>query len=136
MVELTADRLVLVEGGTATDYSGSIEDYIDFVLGRNQPKAEGKPKADKRDRKQAGRSREAARQARKDVTEAEAAVARLETQVSSLDRAMFDPSSAAPELANLTIGELSRRRAALTSELEEAEARWLEASERLEEQAA
>ena len=38
MVELTADRLVLVDDGTATEYAGSIEDYIDFVLGRNQPK--------------------------------------------------------------------------------------------------
>ena len=40
MVELTADRLVLVEDGGATDYAGSIDDYIDFVLGRNQPKGE------------------------------------------------------------------------------------------------
>ncbi len=45
MVELTADRLVLVDDGKAVDYAGSIEDYIDFVLGRNQPKAEAKPKA-------------------------------------------------------------------------------------------
>ncbi len=44
MVELTADRLVLVEHGMAVDYAGSIDDYIDFVLGRNQPKAERKPK--------------------------------------------------------------------------------------------
>jgi ATP-binding cassette, subfamily F, member 3 len=136
MVELTADRLVLVEAGTATDYPGSIEDYIDFVLGRNQPKAEGKPKVDKKDRKEAARSREQARQARKEVTEAEAAIARLQAQASSLDRAMFDPSSAAPELASLTMSELSRRRAALGEELEQAEARWLQASERLEGQAA
>jgi ATP-binding cassette subfamily F protein 3 len=38
MVELTADRLVLVDDGKAVDYNGSIDDYIDFVLGRNQPK--------------------------------------------------------------------------------------------------
>jgi ATP-binding cassette subfamily F protein 3 len=136
MVELTADRLVLVEGGTATDYPGSIEDYIDFVLGRNQPKAEGRPKVDKKDRKQAARSREEARQARKEVTEAEAAIARLQAQASNLDRAMFDPSSAPPELAKLTMSELSRRRAALGDELAQAEARWLQASERLEAQAA
>ena len=34
MIELTADRLVLVENGGATEYAGSIDDYIDFVLGR------------------------------------------------------------------------------------------------------
>ena len=44
MVELTADRLVLVDDGGASEYAGSIDDYIDFVLGRNQPKAAAKPK--------------------------------------------------------------------------------------------
>ena len=32
MVELTADRLVLVDNGTAKEYAGSMEDYIAFVL--------------------------------------------------------------------------------------------------------
>ena len=132
MVELTADRLVLVDDGTATDYPGSIEDYIDFVLGRNQPKAEGRPKADKKDRKAAARSREEARQARKEVAEAEAAIAQLQAQASGIDRAMFDPASAAPELNKLTMSELSRRRAALTDALAKAEERWVEASERME----
>ncbi len=132
MVELTADRLVLVDGGTATDYPGSIEDYIDFVLGRNQPKAEAKPRPEKKDRKAAARSREEARQVRKEIASAEAAIARLQAQVSDIDRAMFDPASAKAELATLTMGELSRRRAALGDELAKAEESWVEASERLE----
>ena len=45
---------------------------------------------------------------------------------------MFDPASAAPELATLTMSELSRRRAALTDALAKAEERWVEASERME----
>src|SRR4051794_17441694 len=32
MIELTADRLVLVENGGATEYAGSVDDYIDLVL--------------------------------------------------------------------------------------------------------
>ena len=40
---------------------GSIDDYIDFVLGRNQPKREGKPKASQADRKAAAKAREDAR---------------------------------------------------------------------------
>ncbi len=48
MVELTADRLVLVDHGQAKDYPGSIDDYIDFVLGRNQPKRPLRPKPPKR----------------------------------------------------------------------------------------
>jgi ATP-binding cassette subfamily F protein 3 len=136
MVELTADRLVLVEGGTAVDYPGSIEDYIDFVLGRNQPRnqqgKDAKPRSERQDRKEAARSREQARKARKEVTEAETAIARVQTEASGIDRAMFDPSSAAPELAKLTMSELSRRRAVLTDELARAEERWVEASERLD----
>ncbi|GAC1612508.1 MAG: hypothetical protein NVS3B27_04710 [Novosphingobium sp.] len=114
MVELTADRLVLVDHGTAVDYPGSMEDYIDFVLGRNQPKGNGetRPKASKQDKKANAQAREAERALKKQVSEAEAAVAKLQAQVSALDRAMFDPKSAAPDLAKLAMGELSRRRAA------------------------
>ena len=137
MVELTADRLVLVDHGTAVDYPGSMEDYIDFVLGRNQPKsgADGKQKGTKQDRKASAKEREAERALKKQVSEAEAAVAKLQAQVSALDRAMFDPKGAAPDLARLAMGELSRRRAAQADELERAEAAWLLLSERAEQAA-
>jgi ATP-binding cassette subfamily F protein 3 len=136
MVELTADRLVLIEHGGATDYAGSIDDYIDFVLGRNQPKAERKPKATNADRKAGAKAREDARALQKAAAEAEAVSARLAAQCSALDRAMFDPAGAEPELASLPMTELSRRRAQLAAALEEAEARWLEVSEQLEQLAA
>ena len=135
MVELTADRLVLVDHGEAVDYAGSIDDYIDFVLGRNQPKAD-KPKAPKSDRKAGQKARENARALKKAAAEAEAVSARLAAQCSALDRAMFDPAGAEPDLASLPMSELSRRRASLAADLEEAEARWLEVSEQLEQLAA
>jgi len=136
MVELIADRLVLVDDGTAADYDGSIEDYIDFVLGRNQPKSDARPRGEKKDRKAAARAREDARQAVREVGEAEAAIARLQARVSSIDRAMFDPASAEPSLRDRTMSDLARTRAEATAELERAEQRWLAASERLEGQAA
>ena len=136
MVELTADRLVLVDNGTAVDYAGSIEDYIDFVLGRNQPKAETRPKGDRKDRKAAARAREDARQIGREISDSEAAIARLQAQAAIIERAMFDPSAAEPPLRALTMGELARRRAEITEELERAERRWLAASERLERQSA
>jgi ATP-binding cassette subfamily F protein 3 len=120
----------------AVDYAGSIDDYIDFVLGRNQPKAERKPKASKADRKAEAKAREDARALKKAATDAEAASARLAAQCSALDRAMFDPADAEPGLAALSKSELSRRRAEVAMELEEAEARWLEVSEQLEQLAA
>jgi ATP-binding cassette, subfamily F, member 3 len=135
MVELTADRLVLVDGGTAREYAGNMEEYIDFILGRNQPKQEAKPKGTKLDRKAAAQAREDARAAKKKVSEAEAKIARLQQEGSDIDRAMFDPASALPALAKLTMSELVQRRAAVTAAAERAEAEWLQASEQLELQA-
>jgi ATP-binding cassette subfamily F protein 3 len=133
MVELTADRLVLVDDGGAKDYAGSIDDYIDFILGRNQPKAAAKAS---KQAKADSRSREAARALKKAAAEAEAASARLAALCSAIDRAMFDPQGAEPSLAALPIGELAQRRTAIAAELEAAEARWLEVSEQLEKAAA
>jgi ATP-binding cassette, subfamily F, member 3 len=135
MIELTADRLVLVENGGATEYSGSVDDYIDFVLGRGTPSSD-KPKQQRHDRKASAKSREVARTLKKAAAEAEAASARLAAQCSALDRAMFDPSTASTEYANLPMSELSKRRAQVASELAAVEARWLEANEQLEQLAA
>jgi ATP-binding cassette subfamily F protein 3 len=49
---------------------------------------------------------------------------------------MSDPAAAGPEFASLPMTELSRRRATVAVELEEAEALWLEISERLDQLAA
>ncbi|ANY21403.1 putative ABC transporter ATP-binding protein YheS [Tsuneonella dongtanensis] len=126
MVELTADRLVLVDGGTAQEYAGSIEDYIDFILGRNQPRdsGNGKPKKDKR---ASAKDREAVRLARSSVTASEKAIARLQGRLSALDASL-----AAPSTGSKSPGDLMRERATVAAELEEAEAQWLDAQETLE----
>lgn len=136
MAELVADRLVLVDGGTARPYDGSIEDYIDFILGRNQPKADGageaREKGAAQDRKARALAREELRALRKKQTEAETRVGKLQSEIAQIDRAMFEPSSAPPALAKLTMGDLAHRRGKLAKELEEAEMLWLEAGEALE----
>ena len=133
MVELVADRLVLVDDGTAKEYAGSIEDYIDFVLGRNQPKPDqGKSAKSPRGKP---RDRDALKRARAAVAAAEKAIARLQEQTAAIDRAMFEPATAHADYAQLTMGELSRRRAGLARELEQAELDWVEASEQLEQYA-
>ena len=132
MVELTADRLVLVEDGRAQDYAGSIDDYIDFVLGRNQPKVEARAKPAKTDKKAAAKARDEEKELRKKAAEAEAASERLAALCSALDQAMFDPASAAPDLAKLPMSELSSRRAKIAADLATAEALWLEANDELE----
>ncbi len=133
MLELTADRLVLVDGGTATEYSGSIDDYTDMILGKNQPKGGEPAKFNKKeDRKAAAQAREKQQQLKKEVRDAEADLAKLEVTRSAIDRAMFDPQSADNEYKSLTMGELSQRRGKITAAIEAAEARWLKATEALE----
>jgi ATP-binding cassette, subfamily F, member 3 len=132
MLELTADRLVLVDNGTATEFSGTIEDYTDFILGKG-PAKEKVSKADrKEDKKAAAASREALAKLKRDVSDAEADLAKLEVVLSAIDRAMFDPASAANEYKNLTMGELSQRRGKIVAAQEAAEAKWIAASEALE----
>jgi ATP-binding cassette subfamily F protein 3 len=132
MLELTADRLVLVDNGTATEFSGTIEDYTDFILGKG-PAKEKVSKADrKEDKKAAAASREALAKLKRDVSDAEADLAKLEVVLSAIDRAMFDPASAANEYKNLTMGELSQRRGKIVAAQEAAEAKWVAASEALE----
>jgi ATP-binding cassette subfamily F protein 3 len=131
MIELTADRLVLVDAGQANEYSGSLEDYTDLILGKNQPKADGQ-KFGKKDKKAAAASREKTADLKKAAQEAEAKTVKLTAERSALDQAMFDASKAESYLKKLSMGELSKRRADVAAKLEAAEAAWLEASEAVE----
>jgi ATP-binding cassette, subfamily F, member 3 len=132
MLELTADRLVLVDNGTAKEYAGSIDDYTDMILGKNQPKGEGGKSNKKEDRKAAAQLRDRELQMRKAVSDAEADMAKLEVIRSAIDKAMFDPGAAGNEYAALTMSELSQRRAKISGAIDAAEAKWVKASEGLE----
>ncbi|MGV3456676.1 ABC-F family ATP-binding cassette domain-containing protein [Sphingomonas sp.] len=137
MIEMTADRLVLVDGGTARPFDGSIEDYIAFVLAK-EPKAEGAAKGGNRKdaRREAAEAREKGNAMRKAAKAAETELAKLQEKLSAIDRAMFDPSSAAPEFTKLTMTELMKQRGVVVKAIEAAEATWLEAQEALEGMAA
>jgi ATP-binding cassette subfamily F protein 3 len=108
---------------------------MDSVLGRNQPRVDGKPKQ-KVDGKVASKARADASALKKAAAEAELRSAQLAAQCEALDQAMSNPHNSDPKLACLSMSELSRRRAQLAAELAHAETRWLEASELLERQAA
>ncbi|HZF44519.1 MAG TPA: ABC-F family ATP-binding cassette domain-containing protein [Sphingomonadaceae bacterium] len=135
MLELTADRLVLVDEGTAREYAGTLDDYTDLILGRNQPKAAndaGSGGGSKKARKAAAEARRSSAGLQIQVKAAEAEVARLTARRSEIDRALFDPASATGADAARSAGELMRLRGTCERELEIAEARWLAASEGLE----
>jgi len=140
MLEMTADRLVLVDSGTAKEFDGSINDYIDFVLARDPAPARkangdggGNRGVNKKDqRKAAAEAREKGQELRKRARDAEAELERLTATRNAIDQAMFDPASAEPALAKLTMTDLMKRRADIESRIEIAEAAWLEASEAFE----
>ncbi len=139
MIEMTADRLVLVHDGTAAEYDGSMDDYIAFVLSKEAP-GEGKSgatKLSKKDaRKAAADAREKNKALRKAADEAEKALAKLTAQRTEIDRAMAEPDKADPALAKLTMTDLMKRRAEVSERIEAAELAWMEASEALEDVAA
>jgi ATP-binding cassette subfamily F protein 3 len=145
MLEMTADRLVLVDKGTAKDFDGSIEDYIAFVLAKDPgasqngkanggDKSSGNTGLNKKDQRRANaEAREKGQAMRKAAKLAEAELARLTSALSSIDRAMFDPSTAESALANLNMSELMKRRGEAQKAVANAEEAWLAASEVLEE---
>jgi ATP-binding cassette, subfamily F, member 3 len=130
MIELTADRLVLVDEGTAQEFSGTLDDYTDLIL-----KGAGKaatPKRDKKEeRKLAAVAREKEAELRKAATSAESEMAKLTDRRSAIERAMFDPASATGPDAKLTMSELMKLRADIAAQIDVAELRWLAASEAL-----
>ncbi|SEN10128.1 ATP-binding cassette, subfamily F, member 3 [Sphingomonas gellani] len=132
MLEMTADRLVLVDEGTASEFDGTLDDYIARILSRD-PTTQKADKVDRKEtRRQAAEAREKSQTLRKRAKVAESELARLSETRSGIDRAMFDPGSAEPALAKLTMTELMKRRAELEKAIEAAEATWMEVSEELE----
>ncbi len=129
MIELTADRLVLVDGGEANEFSGSLDDYTDLIL-RGAAKSEAAPKRDKKEeRKAAAAQREREAAARKAAAAAEAELTKLSARRSAIERAMFDPASAEGQYAKLSMTDLMKLRAEVSEKIEAAEAVWIEASE-------
>jgi len=136
MVEMTADRLVLVDNGAAVPYDGSMEDYIDFVLGRNQPKADApakgggaKPAVDKAAAQAAW---QAMRELGKRISKAEKDMAKLQARIAEVDATLADPAKAPKALATMNMGALAKLRADLETELAATEAQWLAWSEQVE----
>ena len=132
MLEMTADRLVLVDRGTATEFDGSLDDYIAFVLSKDGAEA----KTSSADRKEAKRiaadAREKQQALRKAADKSEAALARLLAERGKVDDALADPSRAGAALSGLGMAELMKERGRLSALIDDAELAWLEASQALE----
>jgi ATP-binding cassette subfamily F protein 3 len=138
LLELAADRLLLIAEGTATEFAGSLDDYRDLVLGRGvetapDPAKEAARATRKDERRRAAGSRAQKQALRKAVEEAEIEVKHLTSRRTEIDRALFEPANADGALKGATMGDLMKKRADIERALSKAEERWLEASEALEE---
>ncbi|MGB7404986.1 MAG: ABC-F family ATP-binding cassette domain-containing protein [Pacificimonas sp.] len=132
MVELTADRLVLVDGGTAREYAGSLQDYIDFVLGRKQSKDDQSGESRKR-RSKLGKNIVAnTRSAKSELSKAETAMARLTDELANLDRLILENSEVTAGQDGTKMQDLLRARAEAADTLAGAEEAWLAAGAALE----
>ena len=137
MLELTADRLVMVDSGKAEEFAGTLKDYTDFVLGKNQPgSSSGKASGGNRkeERRAAAERRKQQTELRKSVTAADKQMKVLGAELSAIDRAMFDPATAEAKHADLSISDLMKLRAEIQDKLDKAEALWMESTDRLEQE--
>jgi ATP-binding cassette subfamily F protein 3 len=128
LLELLADRLVLVADGTAREFAGSLDDYRDMVM------AEGAPPPEKRttrrdERRVAAQARERTQSLRGLVRTAETEIARLHQRRDEIDRQLANPEGPGN---SADIAALMKARADIDRSLAAAETRWLEASEALE----
>jgi len=131
---------LLVDGGRVQEFDGTLEDYTELVLGKGSGADAAEPTGAKLDRKAdrraAAQAREQNKALRSTIAAAEKDIATLTADRSRIERAMFDPGSAEAPERDLTMTELMKRRADIEAKLEAVEARWLEASQALETQAA
>ncbi|WP_164115886.1 ribosomal protection-like ABC-F family protein [Sphingorhabdus sp. Alg239-R122] len=135
MLELTADRLFLVADSTAREFSGTLDEYTELVL---RGDSDGSPRksesgASRKDaRRAAAEKRKESQQLRKAIKSAEKDMNDSTQEVRAIDEAMFAPGKAAPQYADKAMSDLMILRAKAADALEEAESRWVKASEALE----
>ncbi len=115
LMELVADRLWLVEGGSVKPFDGDMADYARFVLGRARAMAGG-----------AERPAVVPEGLQNRMVQQEAAVRRETRKLADLDTAIREAG------AGHRVAELERRRATALVSLARAEAQWLDTAEACE----
>ncbi len=133
LLSLIADRLVLVDGGTAKELDGSLEDYRDMVLGANAGRSErgarsSAPVDRKETRRLAAEAEDRAKAARKIMKQVEAELKRLVQRRTEIDAALAAPHAN----GGRPVAELMKSRAEVERSVAAAEQSWLEASEHAE----
>ncbi|NML09752.1 ABC-F family ATP-binding cassette domain-containing protein [Sphingobium sp. AR-3-1] len=135
MIELVADRLVLVDNGTAQPFDGSLDDYTDIILRKADGNSGGgdAPKVDRKaDKKAAAEWREKQKVLKNAVNKAEREMTTLIAERKRIDAVLSDPKAATGAEAKMTTSQLMVKRAEVEKKLETAEEIWMEAGAALE----
>jgi ATP-binding cassette subfamily F protein 3 len=136
LVELVAERLWLVEGGTVRPFDDDLDAYRRHLLEGEDSRAPAAAAAlDRRraERREAADRRASAEPLRRKARLAEAAAARLAAEQQALDRSLAAPDAFAGRAAALE--QALKRRAELARLIEEAEAEWFAAESAIEQMA-
>jgi ATP-binding cassette subfamily F protein 3 len=144
LLRATVDELWLVADGRVAPFEGDLDDYADWVLGRQRrtqagSRADTRPTEDRRAQKRAEADARARRSsARKPLITRQTALERemetLNAEKKTLD-AWLASSDAYTEDARETLKKTLARQGELTWQLARLEAEWLDVAERLERQA-
>ena len=141
LLRVTADTLLLVDGGRVAPFDGDLDDYPAWLSARD-PDAEGGRSAATRDgadrkqqRRQAADVRKVLAPLRNRLQGLEERHARLERQRAELETALAETALYAPEAKPRLLVLLDKQRQVI-ADLEAAEAEWLVASEELEQRQA
>jgi len=139
LLELTADRLILIDNGTALEFDGSLDDYRDFILGRgnrNSGVEEDKPAPRtnrKEERRRRAELRERTQTLRKKIAKAEHEIAGLEKQIAEIDRALLEQSAYEGPHKGIPTNTLVQMRAKIDKQRLTTEAGWLKSSQAMDE---
>jgi ATP-binding cassette, subfamily F, member 3 len=136
LLELIADRLWLVAGGTVRPFEGDLEDYRHLVLersGSGNDRRTTVPGSQRSARRLAAERRRELDPLRQKARLAEEAVARLTKEREALDRALAQRQN--PGSNGVSPAEALKRRAELVRLIERAETDWFAAAEAIEREA-
>ncbi|MFO7859395.1 MAG: ATP-binding cassette domain-containing protein, partial [Ectothiorhodospiraceae bacterium] len=137
LLRSTTDQLVLVADGRATVFDGDLDDYGRWLNQRRQAAARGDNTTSsaqsgrKAGRKEKARAREAIQPLRREVRQLEQTVDDLSQQLQDLETRLADPALYDTEQAD-ELQRLLGEQASLRQRMEQAEAEWMAAQERLE----
>ncbi|SNB52486.1 ATP-binding cassette, subfamily F, member 3 [Arboricoccus pini] len=132
LVEMTADRLLLVGNGRVETYEGDVADYRDMLMRTERGQHDGQPAA-RADRISGAAKRSKLAPLRKEAKELEREIGRLDGERAKLQAKLADPGSYA---AGIDMAGLQREINAIGKAVDAAEARWLELEAQIEELAA